>query len=295
MTSLIEQEVADPETHHESHFDGDRVTIIRPRRGWVSLGLRDLWDYREMLQLIVWRDVKIRYKQTVIGAVWSIIQPVATMVIFTVIFGHLAHLPTGGVPYPILTFAALLPWQFFTTALQASTSSIVMNQSLVTKVYFPRLLIPIGPVFASLVDFGFGLLVLAGLMIYYHVHIGWAILTLPVWVIFAMICSIAVGIWLSALNVRYRDVQYAVPFITQFWFYATPIAYSALIFPAYIRPFIGLNPMAGVVSGFRWALIGHKAAQVGDIVLFSFGVVILLLLAGIAYFRRVERSFADVV
>jgi lipopolysaccharide transport system permease protein len=279
----------------DSHFDSDRVTVIRPHRGWVTLGLKDLWDYRDLLQLLVWRDIKIRYKQTAIGALWAIIQPVATMIVFTIVFGHLAKLPTGGVPYPILTFTALLPWQFFVTALTASTSSVVSNQALVTKVYFPRLVIPIGPVFASLLDFmiGFGILVV--LMIYYHVHVGIEVLTLPVFILFAMLTSVTVGIWLSGLNVRYRDVQYLVPFLTQFWFYATPIAYSTLLFPPYIRPYLGLNPMAGVVSGFRWALLGHQAAQVGHIVLISFAMVIFLLFTGIAFFRRVEKSFADVI
>ena len=297
MSDLFEQSAVTvvPADGGESHFDANRITVIRPRRGWVTLGLRDLWDYRDLLQLLVWRDIKIRYKQTVIGALWAIIQPVATMIVFTIVFGHLAKLPTGGIPYPILTFTALLPWQFFVTALTASTSSVVSSQALVTKVYFPRLVIPIGPVFSSLLDFtiGFGILII--LMIYYHVHVTIAVLTLPVFILFAMLTSVTVGIWLSALNVRYRDVQYLVPFLTQFWFYATPIAYSTLLFPPYIRPYLGLNPMAGVVSGFRWALLGHQAAQVGHIVMISFGMVIFLLFTGIAFFRRVEKSFADVI
>jgi lipopolysaccharide transport system permease protein len=279
----------------EGHFDSERVTVIRPTKGWLSLGLRDLWDYREMLYLLAWRDVKIRYKQTAVGVLWAIVQPLMTMVVFSVIFGHFAKLPTNGIPYPILTFAALLPWQLFQTSLTTVTGSIVSNQALVTKVYFPRLVIPIGPTLATLFDFAIGLVILVGLMIFYHVTPTWQVLTVPLFMVFAMLTALAVGLWLAALNVRYRDVQYAVPFLLQIWLYATPVAYSALLFPLWLRPWLGLNPMAGVVQGFRWALLGSKAGQVGHLMLFSFGIVVVLLFGGIAYFRRVERSFADVI
>ncbi|HEX5246691.1 MAG TPA: ABC transporter permease [Gaiellaceae bacterium] len=280
---------------HESHFDAARVTVIRPQRRLISFGFKDIWDYRDLLYLLVWRDVKVRYKQTVIGFAWAVLQPVVSMIVFTLIFGRGAHLATGGVPYPILTYTALLPWQFMSTGLTTSTTSIVSSQALVTKVYFPRLLIPIGPVISGLVDFFAGLGVLVLLMIYYHVHVGWTVLMLPVFLLFAMAVAATVGIWLSALNVRYRDIQYAVPFLVQILFFVSPIAYSTLVFPPWIRPYLGINPIAGVVTGFRWALLGNQAAQVGSIIFVSLGMMVVLLLAGIAFFRRVERSFADVV
>jgi homopolymeric O-antigen transport system permease protein len=269
--------------------------VIEPKRGWQALDLRELWDYRELIYFLVWRDVKIRYKQTVVGALWVILQPVLTAGIFTVVFGHYAHLQTNGVPYLLLTYSALLPWLLFANALSASTKSIVDNQALVTKVYVPRLLIPVAPVLSGLVDFGIGAVLLVGMMAWYGVVPSWHAALLPFFLIFALAASIAVTLWLSALNVKYRDVQYTVPFISQAWLFATPVAYSALLFPASIRQWIGVNPIAGVVQGFRWALFGNQAAQVGHIVLLSFGVVLVLLVAGIEYFRRVERSFADVV
>jgi lipopolysaccharide transport system permease protein len=279
----------------QSHYDAGRVTVIEPKRGWQALDLRELWDYRELLYFLVWRDVKIRYKQTAVGALWVILQPVLTAGIFTVVFGHYAHLQTNGVPYLLLTYSALLPWLLFANALSASTKSIVDNQALVTKVYVPRLLIPVAPVLSGLVDFGIGAVLLVGMMAWYGVVPSWHAVLLPFFLIFALAASIAVTLWLSALNVKYRDVQYTVPFISQAWLFATPVAYSALLFPASIRQWIGINPIAGVVQGFRWALFGNQAAQVGHIVLLSFGVVLILLVAGIEYFRRVERSFADVV
>jgi lipopolysaccharide transport system permease protein len=280
---------------HDSHFDPQRVTVIRPARGWASLGLRDLWDYREMLYLLAWRDVKIRYKQTAIGVLWALLQPFLSMVIFSVVFGHFANLPSDGVPYPILTYAALLPWLLFTNALTVASNSVVQNQALVTKVYFPRLAIPVGPALAPVVDFAIGFLVLIGLMVWYDFVPSWHLIALPVFTLFAVLTALAVGLWLAALNVRYRDVQYVVPFLQQLWLYATPVAYSALIFPLWLRPYLGVNPMAGVVQGFRWCLLGSRAGQVGHLMILSFGMVIVLLIGGIAYFRRVERSFADVV
>ncbi len=279
----------------ESHYDSERVTIIRPARGWAALNLRELWDYRELLYFLIWRDVKIRYKQTAIGAAWVILQPLLTAAIFTVIFGHYVHLRTNGVPYLLLTFSALLPWLLFANAVASSTKSIVENQSLVTKVYVPRLLIPIAPVLAGLVDFAVGSVVLVAMMAWYRVVPPWQVLTLPFFLLFAIVAAIAITLWLSALNVKYRDVQYTVPFLVQAWFFITPVAYSALVFPLAVRPWIGVNPMAGVVQGFRWALFGNQIAQVGDLMLLSFGVVVVLLVGGLEYFRRVERSFADVV
>jgi lipopolysaccharide transport system permease protein len=279
----------------QSHYDADRVTVIEPSHGWRALDVRELWDYRELLYFLVWRDVKIRYKQTAIGALWVILQPLLTAAIFTLVFGHFAHLRTNGVPYLLLTYSALLPWLLFANGLTASTKSIVENQALVTKVYVPRLLIPVAPVLAGLVDFGIGALLLVGMMAWYGEVPSWHAVLLPFFLLFAVATSIAVTLWLSALNVKYRDVQYTVPFISQAWFFATPVAYSALLFPLSIRPWLGINPMAGVVQGFRWALFGNEAAQVGHLMLLSFGVVLVLLVAGIEYWRRVERSFADVV
>jgi lipopolysaccharide transport system permease protein len=279
----------------QSHFDAGRVTVVEPRRGWRSLNLGELWDYRELLYFLVWRDVKIRYKQTAIGAAWVVLQPVLTAAIFAVVFGHFAHLQTNGVPYLVLTYSALLPWQLFANALTTSTRSIVDNQALVTKVYVPRLLIPVAPVLAGLVDLLVGGVVLVALMAWYGQVPSWQIVFLPFFLLFGVVAAVAVTLWLSALNVRYRDVQYTVPFLTQAWFFATPVAYAATIFPLWLRPWIGVNPMAGVVEGFRWCLFGHHAAQVGHLMLASFGVVAVLLLGGIEYFRRVERSFADVV
>ena len=282
-------------TPTESHYDSGRATLIRPRRGWAALDLRELWDYRELLYFLVWRDVKIRYKQTAIGAAWVILQPFLTAAIFTLVFGHYVKLPTNGTPYLLFTYAAMLPWLLFANALAASTRSIVENQALVTKVYVPRILIPVAPVLAGLVDLAVGSIVLVILMIRYETipsHHVWA---LPFFLLFAVVASIAVTLWLSALNVRYRDVQYTIPFMIQAWFFATPIAYSALIFPSHIRPWIGLNPMAGVVQGIRWSLFGSNIAQVGHLMLLSFGVTLVVLIGGIEYFRRVERSFADVV
>ncbi len=279
----------------ESRFDSERLTVIQPRRGWTPLDLRELWEYRELLYFLIWRDVKIRYKQTAIGAAWVILQPLLTAAIFTVVLGHFAHLQTNGVPYLVLTYSALLPWFVFANALTSSTKSIVENQALVTKVYVPRILIPVAPVLAGLVDFVVGSVVLVGLMAWYRIVPPWQVLTLPFWILFLVATAVAVTIWLSALNVKYRDVQYTVPFLVQAWLFATPIAYSWLVFPIAWRQWIGVNPMTGVVQGFRWALFGHQAARIAHLELLSFGVVLLLLVGGIEYFRRVERSFADVV
>jgi lipopolysaccharide transport system permease protein len=277
-----------------SHYDAGRVTIIEPKRGWRPLDLRELWDYRELLYFLVWRDVKIRYKQTAVGAFWVVLQPVLTALIFTIIFGHFAKLQSD-VPYMLLTLSAFLPWFLFANALTSSTKSIVENQALVTKVYVPRVLIPVAPILAGLIDMAMGFVVLAGVMVWYGQVPTWHVVFLPFFILFAIVTAISVTLWLSALNVRYRDVQYTVPFLVQAWFFITPVAYSATIFPLSIRPWIGINPMAGVVQGFRWSLFGANAGQVGHLMLLSFGVVLVLLVGGIEYFRRVERSFADVV
>lgn len=276
-------------------FEGERVTVLRARRGWAALDLRELWEYRELLYFLVWRDVKIRYKQTAIGAAWVILQPLLQAGIFTVVFGKFGHLPSGGVPYSVLTLTALLPWLLFVNALTSSTRSFVENQPLVTKVYIPRIFLPVAPVLSGLVDFAVGSVVLVGILAWYRIVPPVQVLTVPFFLLFVIVTALAVTLWLSALNVKYRDVQYTIPFLSQAWFFATPVAYSALVFPAHLRMWIGVNPMAGVVQGFRWAILGQHAGQVGHLMLLSFGVVVLLLFSGLEYFRRVERSFADVV
>jgi lipopolysaccharide transport system permease protein len=270
------------------------VTVIQYSRGWIPLKLRDLWEYRELLYFLIWRNVKVRYKQTALGAAWAIIQPFFTMVIFSIIFGGLAKIPSDGIPYPIFAYCALLPWQLFSQALTESGSSVVANQYLITKVYFPRLVIPLSAVLGGLVDFGIAFVILVGMMAYYGIAPTAAVLTLPFFLLLALGTALGVGLWLSALNVQYRDVRYTIPFLTQFWLFATPIAYPSSLVPEPWRAFLGLNPMAGVVEGFRWALLGTGRAP-GIILVVSVAAVVVLLIGGLYYFRRMERTFADVV
>lgn len=270
------------------------VIRIEPSRGWINLNLRDLWEYRELLYFLVWRDVKVRYKQTAIGAGWAILQPFMTMVVFTIFFGKLAKIPSDGIPYPVFAFAALLPWQIFAHSLNESSNSLVANKNLITKVYFPRLVIPISAVLAGLVDFAIAFVVLLGMMFYYGIVPTAAAWTLPLFVMLAVATALAVGLWLSALNVEYRDVRYTIPFLTQFWMFATPIAYPSSLVPEAWRPFYGLNPMAGVVEGFRWALLGKEQGP-GALLWVSVAAVAVMLVGGLYYFRRMEKTFADVV
>jgi lipopolysaccharide transport system permease protein len=270
------------------------LVIIEPLRGWVPLDLRELWAHRELLYFFVWRDVKIRYKQTILGAAWAVLQPLLTMVVFSVIFGHLAGLPSDGTPYPIFTYTALLPWQLFAYALSQTASSLVANQQLLKKVYFPRLVIPISAVLCWLVDFSIGFVVLLAMMFYYGIAPTLAIITVPLFVVMAMSAALAVGLWLATLNVQYRDVRYAIPFLIQFWLFVTPVAYSSSLIPERWRFWYGLNPMAGVVEGFRWALLG-KSGELGPLIFVSGLVVMGLLLGGLIYFRRMEGTFSDVV
>jgi lipopolysaccharide transport system permease protein len=269
------------------------VLIIRPTRGWLKLNLGELWAYRELLYFLVWRDIKVRYKQTALGAAWAVLQPVLTMAVFSIFFGRLAKIPSDGVPYPVFVFAALLPWQLFAYALTESANSLVSSQNLIKKVYFPRLVVPISSVLAGLVDFAISFVVLLCLMFYYHIVPTWAVLMLPLFVVFALATALSVGLWLSALNVEFRDVRYTIPFLTQFWMFATPVAYASSLVPARWRPLLGLNPMAGVVDGFRWALLGQAGAP-GPLLWVSIGAVIVLLFGGLMYFRRMESTFADV-
>ena len=278
----------------EFHHKALPLAVYEPTHGWLSLRLGEVWHYRELLYFLTWRDIKIRYKQTALGVAWAVLQPLITMVIFSVIFGRLAKLPSDGIPYPVFSYAALLPWGLFSGALQRAGTSLVINANLITKVYFPRLVIPISAVAAGLVDFMISFVVLLGLMFYYKITPTWMILTIPLFVLLAILTALAVSLWLSALNVLYRDVQYMIPFLIQAWMYASPVAYSAGLIPTGIwRIIYGLNPLAGVIQGFRWALVGGNRPD--ELMVISVIIVLVMLVTGLYYFRRMERTFADVV
>lgn len=268
---------------------------IEPSKGWVSLKLGELWDYRELLYFLTWRDIKVRYKQTVLGAVWAVLQPFMTMVVFSLFFGRLAQIPSDGVPYPIFAYTALVPWSFFASGLGMSADSLIGSANLIKKVYFPRLAIPIATVFSGVVDFLIAFVVLIGLMLFYGIVPTINIVFLPLFLLLAFVTALGVGLWLSAMNVQFRDVRYTVPFLTQFWMFITPIAYpSSLIENETLRAIYSINPMVGVVEGFRWALLGTDNAP-GLAVLVSAVAALLLLISGLYYFRRMEKTFADVV
>jgi lipopolysaccharide transport system permease protein len=270
------------------------LTWIRASRGWSVPDLRELWRYRELLYFLVWRDVKVRYKQTALGAAWAVLQPFATMLVFSLFFGRLANMPSDGVPYPVFAFAALVPWTFFANGLAMSTQSLVLSQNLLKKVYFPRLAIPLAAVLAGLVDFALALAVLAGMLALYGIAPGPEALWIVPLLLLALATSLGVGLWLSALNVRYRDVGYVVPFLVQLWLFATPIAYPSSLLAEPWRTVYGINPMVGVVEGFRWALLGTGRAPGGTLAVSSLAAAALLV-GGAFYFRRLERTFADVV
>lgn len=266
---------------------------IRPSRGWTALNLRELWEYRELLYFLTWRDIKVRYKQTALGASWAIIQPFMTMVAFSLFFGQLGKIPSEGLPYPIFTYAALLPWSFFAYALGQSSSSLVGSSNLISKIYFPRLVIPVASVLGGVVDFAIAFVVLLGMMVYFGIWPTPAIVLLLPLLLLALVTALGVGLWLSALNVEYRDVRYTIPFLTQFWLFATPVAYPSSLLGEPWRTLYGLNPMVGVVEGFRWALLGTPAP--GPMLTLSAAVAVGVLVSGAFYFRRMERGFADVV
>jgi lipopolysaccharide transport system permease protein len=269
--------------------------LIEPDEGWVALNLREVWEYRELLYFLVWRDVKVRYKQTVLGASWAIIQPFFTMVVFSLFFGRLAEMPSDGVPYPIFSYTALVPWTFFSRGLGGSASSLVGSATLLKKIYFPRLIIPISSVLSGIVDFALAFVVLLGMMLFFGIVPTVNILWLPLLLLMAFITALGVGLWLSAMNVQFRDVHYIIPFLIQIWMFATPVVYpSSLIKNDLVRTLYGLNPMTGVIEGFRWALLNTDTAP-GPIVLVSALVALGLLVSGGFYFRRMERTFADVV
>jgi lipopolysaccharide transport system permease protein len=273
------------------------VLVIRPSRGIGFPDLRALWQHRELLYFLVWRDVMVRYKQTVIGASWAILQPVLTMAIFAVVFGHFARIPSDGVPYPIFAYAALLPWTYFSQAVTRSAGSLVGNAGLITKVYFPRMIIPLASVMAPAVDFALALVPLVlcgGLIRWYDVELHRSIVTLPLFFVMMVAAALAVGLWLAPLNAKYRDIGHTIPFLTQVWLYASPVAYSLSLVPEQWRLLYGLNPMVGVIEGFRWALLGRDDPDLAVIALGA-SVVLVLLLGGLVNFRRMERRFADVV
>jgi lipopolysaccharide transport system permease protein len=265
---------------------------IEPPRGWMELRLGEVWEYRELLYFFVWRDVKIRYKQTAIGVVWVVLQPLLTMVVFTLFFGRLAKLPSLGLPYPVFYFAAVVPWMYFAGALQNCTNVVVDNQRVITKVFFPRLILPISAVLSGLVDFAIGFVVLVIFTLAYGFHPTLAALWLPGLVLLAVMTALAVGLWTSALNALYRDVRYVIPFLVQFWMLASPVAYPSALVPARWRWLYGLNPMAGVIDGFRWAMTGHGQAP-GMLLLASSAGVVALLAGGLFFFQRMEGEIAD--
>jgi lipopolysaccharide transport system permease protein len=269
------------------------VTLIRPSRGWAALDLRDLWLYRELIYFLTWRDLKVRYKQTLLGAAWAVLQPFLTMVVFTIFFGNFAKVSSEGFPYPVFSYAALLPWGLFSKALNDASRSLVGNSHMITKIYFPRLILPLSSVLSGVVDFGIAFLFLLGMMAFYGLYPTWGILLLPLLLLLALVTALGVGLWLSALNVLYRDVGYALPFLTQLWMFISPIIYSINTVPEQWRLVYALNPMTGVVQGFRWALLGSQTEQLGLILAISSAMAIVMLISGLFYFRRMERLFAD--
>ncbi len=267
---------------------------IRPSSTWTSLELNELWAYRELLYFLTWRDIKVRYKQTALGLTWAVLKPLSLMLIFTVVFGWLAQVPSDGLPYPVFSLCAILPWQLFAQMLSSTSQSLVSNQNLLTKVYFPRLVIPLAALGVGLMDFMIAAAILACVMAYFQMVPTLLTLLLPSFVLLAIMMSLGVGFWFSALNIQYRDVGHALPFLTQLWFFATPIAYPSSLVPESWRTWYGLNPMATVVEGFRWSLLGTGGLST-DMWLTSVAVTVAVFVSGLYYFRRVEETFADVV
>jgi lipopolysaccharide transport system permease protein len=270
------------------------VVRIEARRGWLALDLGELWAYRDLVYFFIWRDIKVRYKQTAIGAAWAILQPVLTMMVFSLFFGKLARIPSQGLPYPIFYYTALLPWMYFATAMQSATNVVVEQQRVITKIYFPRVVLPIAAVLAGLLDFAISFAVLLALMAYYRMAPTGAVIWLPLFTLLAVFTALGVGLWLSALNALYRDVRYVVPFLVQFWLFASPVAYPSSLVPEKWRWLYGLNPMAGVIEGFRWALTGHGQPP-GILLAASSVAVVLLVLTGLVYYHAMEGTIADVV
>jgi lipopolysaccharide transport system permease protein len=269
------------------------LLVIEPARGWTAIGFRELWDYRELVYFLTWREIKVRYQQTAIGAAWAVIQPLLTMLIFSLFFGRVAKMPSNGIPYPLFCLTGLIPWTLFSNALTQSANSLVANANLISKVYFPRVCVPIAATLSGIVDFGVGFVLLIAMMLIQGVRPGWHVVWLPAFLVLAIVTALGVGLWLSALNIEYRDVRYVVPFLTQFWLFATPIAYPGSLLHEPWRAVYGLNPMAGVVEGFRWALLGGEVP--GPMIGVSSSAAVVLLITGALWFRRMETTFADVV
>lgn len=274
--------------------DTTPVFTIQPSKGWVSVRFDELWEYRELIYFLTWRDIKVRYKQTVLGAAWAILQPLLTMLVFSLFFGRLAKVPSDGIPYPLFSMAGLVPWTFFAFGLAQSSNSLVASANMLKKIYFPRLIIPISTVLSGAVDLMLAFALLIAMMFWHGVKLTPNVFYLPVFVLLAFTTSLGVGLWLSALNVKYRDIRYVVPFLVQFWMYATPIAYPSSLLKEPWRTVFGINPMVGVVEGFRWCLLGVHTRP-GPMIWISAGVAVLLLFSGVLYFRRTEKVFADIV
>lgn len=271
------------------------VVIIRPSKGWVGLRLGDLWAYRELIYFLTWRDIKVRYKQSVLGILWAILKPFMAMVVFTIFFGNFAKIPSDGIPYPIFSYTATLPWELFAASLSVASRSMVSNSNMISKIYFPRMIVPLASVMSSLVDFLIGFTILIGMMIYYKFTPTIAILWLPLLILLALITALGVGFWSSALMVRYRDVGYIMPFVSNLWMYLTPVVYSSSMIPEKWRLLYSLNPMTGVVEGFRYALLGTARSGSVMMILVSSVIAILILITGMFYFRRMEKKFADMI
>jgi lipopolysaccharide transport system permease protein len=269
-------------------------TIITPPSGWVSLNLGEVWRYRDLLSMLIWRDFSSRYRQSILGAGWAIIRPVLSVLVFTVIFGMVARMPSDGIPYPLFSFAAMMPWLYFSTALANATNSVVGSSAILTKVYFPRLVLPLASVAGGLADLAIQFVLLLGLMFWYGVVPTWSMLFVPLFILECVIVSLALGLWLTALNVRYRDINHLVPFLVQIWMYLTPIVYSSSMVPQRFRALYSLNPLVGVVDGFRWAVLGQSAPD-WSMLAISFCVVLVLFGGGLFCFRRMEQTFADII
>jgi len=269
--------------------------IIKPRKGWIHVNFKELWAYRELLYFLAWRDIKVKYKQTALGVVWAILQPFLTMIIFSILFGKLAKVPSDGIPYPIFVYAGLLPWNYFSSALSSSGNSLVASSNLITKVYFPRLIIPASASLSSLLDFFIASIILIGMMFFYHfTPNAFGIIMIPALVFMTFMVAVGCGLWLSALNVEYRDFQYVIPFLVQIWMFVTPVIYPVTLFPEKYRWILSLNPMAGIIEAFRAVTLGHQPVN-WSLLFISSGIGILIFVSGLLYFRRVERSFADVI
>lgn len=278
----------------KEHMSNSTTTIIEPRKGWAPVDLKKIWNYRELLHFLTKRDIKVRYKQTVLGGLWAIIQPVFTMIVFTLLFGRLAKMPSDGIPYPIFVYAGLLPWTYFANALSASGNSLVGSANLITKVYFPRLIVPASASLAGLLDFFVAMLVLGVLMIYYQFVPGFGVLLFPVLVGLTFLCAVGAGLWLSALNVQYRDIRYVIPFLVQLWMFVSPVIYPVSMIEQKYQWLLALNPMGGVIKAYRASLLGHLPID-WFLLGISSVIIIVLFISGLFYFKRMERTFADVV